>query len=197
MGSSVDTPIALEPPAVDSPRSAAVKEGFYLVAAQHPQQHQSLPPRSTPPTSPSEDETDYSEGQLVLSCPPVAEVEIMDSQKLDASFQDEQRVGYLEERIENTENLVGRIYSDLNRSRHSMLEALTRKTELQEQLEDLHHEVEEKSDQSIIFSGWYFFVCIMLYAFGRQDLFIASIISFWLSMQSVNSRRVTLTSGRK
>lgn len=136
------------------------------------------------PMSPSYISPDSSpEADHILVGPPVAEVEIRNTHEQHSSF--------LEERIEATENMMEQLHAELNQSRHSLLETIAMNKELQEKLDWLHQEMDEKRGKEELLSSWYFFACIMLYAFKLHDLFVASILFFWLSMQTIEHTRTS------
>ena len=188
---------------------------------------------TTPPRGGTADDDDDDNNKMGPP-PPLTEVEISpqpttsnnpndkNSQLIvsdHAMALDEQRANYLEERIEMTESLVENIYSELNLTRRTMLEATARNAELHKQVVRLQrhiarilgHGAEEDDDEQdeddgddslgrsiksvlgirtgergpMIISGWYFLVCIILYAFGLRDLFLSAIIFLWLSLQMV------------
>ncbi|KAL7560662.1 hypothetical protein ACA910_001344 [Epithemia clementina (nom. ined.)] len=184
-----------------------------------PRQHRVEEPPQHPPTQilkgkfgdvdDNDHHHDHDEDQNSMSPPPpLAEVEISADQyynhgKLvlsDRGVMDEQRANYLEERIEMTESLVERIYTELNITRHAMLEYSVRNAELQEQLIGLQRQIadheEDDNEHGLdagrggskggglsLFSSWFILVCIVLYAFGMRDFFISAIIFLWLSLQ--------------
>mmetsp|Transcript_23141 Transcript_23141/g.54752 ORF Transcript_23141/g.54752 Transcript_23141/m.54752 type:complete len:688 (-) Transcript_23141:469-2532(-) len=187
---TVDTVSSVGSPAQETPIHIV---GVFGTNAQPPSSFNQAPGASThrevshaplvPHQSTATDLVDSPQSEEHFGSFPLREVELT---RADSNLMDEMRVNFLEERIENTEALVARIMGDLNKSRHSMLESLTRNVELQEQLEELQQDVDDKTSRESILSGWYFPLCIMLYASGLQDLFVASVIFFWLALQSLN-----------
>ena len=143
--------------------------------------------------TPQEASSDDEDHHFVGPPPPLTEVEIspQDNGKLAVATLDEQRANYLEERLEMTEALVERMYTELNITRHAVMESSARNAELQELVVQMQRQIvdeEEEEDASTgrglsSFSGWCILICILLYAFGLRDFFISGIIFLWLSLQ--------------